>query len=148
LRAGTFNAKVYGLNLMLTPFSHWYFSSVFSYYDSRAISAHNQVPSVAPYRGDIYSLAANTTYMLSTNTDLTASYAFSSADYAQQNFGAGLPLGINYDWHAMQAGVTRRFKNAAINLRYAFYKYAEPSGGGFNDYTAHAVFGVLTLRWP
>jgi hypothetical protein len=145
LRAGTFNANVYGMNLILTPLPRWYFSGTFNYYDSRATSAQNDVPSVVPYRGDIYSVLANATYTWSTNTDLIATYAFSRADYAQHN-SAGLPLGINYDWHAVQAGITRRFKRATLNLQYGFYKYGEPTSGGFNDYTAHAVFAALTLH--
>jgi len=148
LRAGSFNADVYGLNLMLTPFSRWYFSGTFNYYDSRAVSADNGLAAIAPYRGDIYSLLASATYTLGTNTDLTASYNFSTADYSQDNSAAGLPLGINYDWHTVQAGVGRRFRHAAVNLQYAFYRYAEPTSGGFNDYTAHAVFATMTLRWP
>jgi mono/diheme cytochrome c family protein len=148
LRAGTFNANVYGLNLMLTPFSRWYFSAGLNYYDSRAVSADNGVSSVAPYRGDVYSVLASATCAVSTNMDFTASYTFSMADYAQHNAAAGLPLGIDYDWHAIQAGVTRRIRNASVSLRYAFYRYAEPTSGGLNDYTAHAVFAALTLRWP
>ena len=93
LRAGTFNADVYGLSLVLTPFSRWYFSSTFNYYDSRSFSAHNYASSIVPYKGDIYSLLATATYSLNTNTDLTASYTWSKADYAQDNFAAGLPLG-------------------------------------------------------
>jgi mono/diheme cytochrome c family protein len=148
LRAGMFNADVYGFNLMLTPFSRWYFSAAANYYDSRAVSSDNGLPSVAPYRGDVYSVLGSATCTISTNTELTASYTFSKADYAQDNAAAGLPLGINYDWHVVQAGVTRRFRNASVNLRYAFYRYDEPTSGGFNDYTAHAVFAALTLRWP
>ena len=148
LRAGTFNADVYGVNLILTPFSRWSLSGTFNYYDSRSASAHNRVPSVEPYRGDIYSLLASATYMVSTNTDLTASYTFSRADYAQNNFAGGLPLGIEYDWHVVQAGIARRFRRAALNLQYAFYQYTEPTTGSFNDYTAHAVFTTLTLYLP
>jgi mono/diheme cytochrome c family protein len=148
LRAGTFNANVYGLNLSLSPFSRWHFSGTFNYYDSRSTSADNGVDSVRPYRGDIYSVLASATYMLSTNTDLTASYTFSRANYAQNNFAAGLPLGIDYDWHVVQATIARRFKRASLNLQYAFYQYEEPTSGGFNDYTAHAVFATLNLHWP
>ena len=93
-------------------------------------------------------MLGSATCTVSTNTELTASYTFSMADYAQDNAAAGLPLGINYDWHVVQAGVTRRFRHASVNLRYAFYRYDEPTSGGFNDYTAHAVFAALTLRWP
>jgi hypothetical protein len=146
LRGGTFNANVYGMNLILTPLPRWYFSGTFNYYDSRATSAQNDVPSVVPYRGDVYSVLANATYIWNTNTDLTVTYTFSRADYAQHNVTAGLPLGINYDWHTVQAGITRRFKNATFNLQYGFYKYGEPTSGGFNDYTAHAIFAALTLH--
>ena len=148
LHAGTFNANVYGANLMLSPFSRWYFSGALNYYESRSKAAHNNLPSIEAYRGDIYSVLGSATYMLSTNTDLTATYTFSKADYGQHNFGAGLPLGTSYDWHVLQAGVARRFKRATANLQYAFYQYSEPTSSGFNDYTAHAVFATLTLHWP
>jgi hypothetical protein len=148
IASGKFNANVYGVNLILTPFSRWSFSSTFNFYDSRSTSANNDVPSIASYRGEIYSLLANATYMLSTNTDLTASYSFSRADYAQNNLAAGLPLGIDYDWHAVQGGIARRFRRATVNVQYAFYQYAEPSTRGLNDYTGHAVFTTLNLRWP
>jgi len=148
VHAGKFNANVYGMNLILTPFSRWYFSGTFNYYDSRAGSEHNDVGSIAAYRGEIYSVLASATYAVTTNTDLTATYSFSRADYAQKNFAAGLPLGIDYDWHAVQGGIARRFRRATVNLQYAFYQYMEPSSRGFNDYTAHAVFTTLNLHWP
>ncbi|HKQ40413.1 MAG TPA: hypothetical protein VJ063_20245, partial [Verrucomicrobiae bacterium] len=148
VHAGKFNADVYGVNLILTPFSRWYFSGTFNFYDSRSGSEHNDVRSIAAYRGEIYSVLASASYALSTNTDLTASYSFSRADYGQNNFGAGLPLGIDYDWHAVQGGIARRFRRATVNLQYAFYQYMEPTSGGFNDYTAHGVFTTLNLHWP
>lgn len=148
VHAGEFNAYVYGMNVILTPFNRWYFSGTFNFYDSRSDSEHSDVRSVAAYRGEIYSVLASATYALSTNTDLTASYSFSRADYAQDNFAAGLPLGIDYDWHAVQGGIARRFRRATVNLQYAFYQYIEPSSRGFNDYTAHAVFTTLNLHWP
>jgi hypothetical protein len=136
------------VNVMLSPFARWYFSGAFNYYDSRAVSAANGIGVVAPYRGDIYTVLSSATCTISTNTDLTASYSFSRADYSQDNFSAGLPLGINYDWHTIQAGVARRFRSTAVNLQYALYRYTEPTSGGFNDYTAHGVFATMTLRWP
>ena len=148
LRAGKFDAHVYGLNVVLTPFARWYFSSTFNYYESRAVSADNRIGAIVPYRGNIYSALSSATCTISTNTDVTASYTFSRADYSQDNFNAGLPLGINYDWHTIQTGVARRFRNVALNLQYAFYRYTEPASGGLNDYTAHGLFATMTLRWP
>lgn len=146
-QAGTFNANVYSANLMLTPFQRWNFSGTFHYYDSRSVSDDNGVASIAPYRGELYGATGTATYMVTTNIDFTASYSFSRANYGQDNFG-GLPLGIDYDWHILQAGVSRRFRRARANLQYAFYDYEEPSSRGSNDYTAHAVFATISLSWP
>jgi hypothetical protein len=81
--------------------------------------------------------------------DMHGVYTFAYADYAQNNFAAGLPLGLEFRRHGIEAGVTRRWlKNVSTRLQYGLYKYDEPSSGGFTDYTAHAVFATLTLRWP
>ena len=45
------------------------------------------------------------TCVLSQTTDLLVGYAFSAADYAQNNFAGGLPLGIQYQRHSAQAGL-------------------------------------------
>jgi hypothetical protein len=80
---------------------------------------------------------------------LLASYSYSSADFSQNNFAAGLPLGINYQQHAVQAGLTRRLgKNITARLQYGFFHYAEPSSGGANNYNAHSIFGLITLKMP
>jgi len=34
------------------------------------------------------------------------------------------------------------------NLQYGFFLYDEPSSGHFNNYTAHALFATLTMKWP
>jgi hypothetical protein len=89
------------------------------------------------------------TYILNDKTDLNATYSFSRADFGQNNLAAGLPLGINYTEHGLRAGVTRRWKpNISSNLQYGFYKYDEPTSGGLNNYTAHAIFASMTFRWP
>jgi len=49
----------------------------------------------------------------------------------------------------LRAGVTRRInKHLATTLQYGFYLYDEPSGGQFNNYTAHAVFATVSLILP
>ncbi|MSU33932.1 MAG: hypothetical protein EXS36_02255 [Pedosphaera sp.] len=89
------------------------------------------------------------TFVLDARTDLSAGYSFSHADFRQHNASDGLPLGIVYTLHGLQAGVTRRFKHVvSSNLQYGFYNYREPTGGTAQDYTAHAVFASITLKWP
>lgn len=148
LRAANIDADVYGLNLVFTPFRRWYLSGTFNYYDSRMEASHNNVPSVVPYRGNVISAFGSVTFTLNEKTDLNGSYSFSCADYAQNNFTAGLPVGMKYDRHELRAGIRRKFKHVTANLEYAQFRYEEPSNGGFNDYRAHAVFATMTFGWP
>ena len=102
-----------------------------------------------PYRGDTYSALTSGTFALNPTTDLSASYSFSRADYGQNNAADGLPLGLEYQRHAVLAGVTKRWrKELTTNLQYGFFQYTEPSGGGLNNYTAHGIFATLTKKWP
>jgi len=87
-------------------------------------------------------------YLLTKKTDLTAGYQFSRADFRQDQFTEGLPVGMRYDLQGLLAGVSsRRTKNLTTKLQYGFYRYDEPTSGGANDYTAHAVFVSLNLRF-
>jgi hypothetical protein len=113
------------------------------------MTAANGSASVAPYAGNVYSLILNGTYALDAKTDLIATYAFSTADFAQQNLQAGLPLGIDYHQHTLGAGVRRQIaKGKTLILEYRFYRYTEPSSGTVNDFTANGVFAMLNLRLP
>ena len=73
------------------------------------------------------------------------------ADVLVHNFRPSVPprLGIDYDRHALMAGLTRKLtERVTANLRYGFYRYAEPSMGGVNDYTAHGIFAMVAVKWP
>jgi hypothetical protein len=105
-------------------------------------------PAVVPCRSDIYTVLANGIYVFSPTTDLFAGYSFSEANYGQNNFAGGLPLGIQYQQHSVQAGLCRRFgKNISARLQYRFDYYEEPSSGGAANYHANSVFGMLTFRF-
>jgi hypothetical protein len=92
---------------------------------------------------------AAATCILNDKTDLNATYSLSRADFGQSNFTAGLPLGLSYTEHGLRAGVTRRLRqNISATLQCGFYKYEEPNTGGANNYTAHAIFASMTIRWP
>jgi hypothetical protein len=148
LLAGNYDANVYGLNLVLNPLQRLSFSGSFTWSDTRTRTASNDDPSIAPYRGNVYSLLASATYVLNQATDLRASYSFSRADYGQNNVGDGLPLGLDFTRHGVVFGVTRKMTSyLTTNLRYAFYQYSEPSTGGLNDYTAHGVFATFVVKW-
>ena len=149
LLAGTYEAQTVSLNTTLTPWRRLFLSTTFSYQNARTVTAANNSPSVAPYEGDIYSVMASGTYLLNQKTDLTASYSFSMADFAQNNYADGLPLGINYQQQAVQVGIRRQIgKGKSLGLQYRFYHYDEPSSGGFNNFNAHAVFATLSFQLP
>jgi mono/diheme cytochrome c family protein len=150
--AGKYNSHIYSVNATLTPWQRLYLSTTFSYQDSITTTANNGSTAIVPYRGDIYSALASGTYVLSQASDLFLAYAFSYADFSQGNFGSatdgGLPVGIRYQQHAMQAGLTRRIgKNLITKLQYSYFYYAEPSSGTINNYAAHAIFATLTYKF-
>jgi len=146
LLAGTYSSQTAALNTTLTPWRRLFLATTFSYQNARAVTAANGSAAVAPYEGDIYSLMASGSYVLSQNTDLTASYSFSIADFSQDNFAGGLPLGIKYQQQAVQLGFKRQIgKGKTLSLQYSFYHYAEPSSGGFNNFNAQAIFATLSF---
>ncbi len=120
-----------------------------TYRHSKTTTENNQFPAISRYRGDLYSILATATYVLTETTDLTASYNYSKADFGQANFVDGLPLGLDYELHGVQTGLTWRFrKNTITRLQYGFYTYDEKNTGGWNNYTAHALFAMLTIKLP
>ncbi len=146
--AGQYDAHVYSFNATLTPWRRLYFFSTFSFQDSRTITADHGSESIAPFRGHVYSVLTSANYVLNDQTDLNLAYDFSYANYGQNNEASGLPLGIDYRRHGMRAGLARRFwKRCVARLDYVLSYYDEPSGGHFNDYTAHGVFATLLVRW-
>src|SRR5206468_1589757 len=96
-----YDAHRYSVNATLTPWQRLYLSGTFSYQDTRLEAFANNSTSIVPYRGDLFSTLASATYALNDKTDLRASYSFSWADYSQDNFPDGLPLGIYYQQHAL-----------------------------------------------
>ncbi len=145
---GTYDAQTFGLGATVTPIRRLYFSGAFTYSFSRAVTADNGDPSVAPYRGDIFTLNASATYALNTKTSLQASYDFSCASYGENNAAAGIPLGLDYTRHDLSLGLTRKFSpRVAGSLRYTFSQYSEPSSGNAYDYCAQGIFAALTCKF-
>jgi len=147
--AGEYDSSTYSANVTLTPFRRWVFSGTVSYQQSRTWTADNGGRAIVPYDGDVFSVLASSTFLVSERTDLTATYSFSRARYGQHNFDAALPLGIDYDLHGVQVGVTHRLHtNLTASVQYGFFDYSEPTLHGLGDYTAHTVFGTIAMRWP
>jgi hypothetical protein len=147
--SGEYDSQIYSVNTTMTPCPRLFLSGTFSYQPSSSVSATYNIPAVVAYRGETYTVLASSTYVLSQNANLFATYSFSDADYAQNNYAAGLPVGIEYAQHALQAGLMRRFgKSITAQLKYGFYSYTEPTSGGANNYIAHSIFATLTYKWP
>lgn len=148
LLAGEELAHIFSINATLAPTARLFLSTTFSYQNSKTTTAAAGSPTVAPYRGDIYTVLANGTFVVNQTTDLFMGYVFSEANYGQDNFTAGQPLGLQYQRHSVQAGISRKFrKNISTKLQYRFDYYDEPSSGGANNYFAHSIFGVLAFQF-
>jgi len=146
--SGEYRSQICSVNTTMTPCPRLFLSTTFSYQPSSTVTSDNGDPAVAAYRGQTYSVLANSTYVLNRTTDWFVSYSFSDADYGQNNFADGLPVGIEYEQNALQTGLARHFgKNITAQLKYGFYSYNEPTSGGANNYVAHSIFATLTYKW-
>ncbi len=145
--AGNFDQHIYSANVVLTPMRRLFLTSTVSLTDSRTVTAQNGAAYLSSWKGDVWSVLSTATYALSDNTDVTTSYSYSSADFGQNNQANGLPAGIIYDRHAIEAGISHQFDNGVgTGIRYGFYQYTEPASGHANDFTAHSVFAVVSLK--
>ncbi len=147
--SGKQDAHTYTFNTTLTPWRRLHLANTVTYRHTRTTTAQNDVPSIVPYRGDLYSFLSTATYVLTETVDLTGSYTYSRADYSQDNAAFGLPLGLDYELHGVQTGLTWRFrKSFTTRLQYGYYTYDEKNTGGWNNYAAHAVFAMVNIRFP
>lgn len=148
LLAGHERAHTYSANLALRLLQRLNLSTTFAYVDSHLDTALTDNIILAPYQGRTLSSLNSATYVLTSKTHLRATYAYSHADYAQDNLTEGLPLGINYDRHTLNAALHHRFNShIASTLAYGLYHYTEPTSNSANDYTAHAITASLAYRW-
>jgi hypothetical protein len=142
-------SRVYSLNSTFIPMSRLYLSGTFSYQPTASTSAANGVPTIVPYKGDVYSVLGSGIYSLGDKTSLFANFSFSEADYAQDNFAAGMPVGIEYQLKTIGVGIARRFgKNLIAKVQYGYDSYHEPSSGTANNFRAQSVFGTISWRLP
>jgi mono/diheme cytochrome c family protein len=148
LQSAAERGQTVSLSATLTPIRRLYLGASVSYQDSTLTTAADGSPAVVPYQGHTFTLLASGTYVFSTNTDLFAACSFSNADYGQDNYAKGLPLGIEYQRQGAQFGLSRRLgKNASAKLQYRFDYYSEPSSGGANNYVAHSIFAALSFQF-
>ena len=147
--SGKQDSHTYSFNTTLTPWRRLYLGSTVTYRHTRTTTEQNDVASIVPYRGDLYTLMANATYVLSETVDLNGTYTYSRADYGQENGLSGLPLGLDYELHGVQTGLTWHFrKKITTRLQYGFYTYDEKNTGGWNNYVAHSVFAIFSVKMP
>jgi hypothetical protein len=149
LLAGTYDSQLTSVNATLTPWRRLFLSTTFAYQHARTLTAANDSPAVAPYGGNIYSAMLNGSFAVNDKTDVVAGYSYSTADFEQDNFSGGLPLGTHYHQHALQAGIKRQIgKGKSLGLQYRYYGYADSTTGGVSDFEAHALFATLSWRLP
>jgi hypothetical protein len=146
--AGEQDAHIASIGLSWNPRPELGFDASGSFADTELTTFANGIAAVVPYAGNVWSVSAAGNWSIDELTRLNATYVWSMADYRQENFTVGLPLGVEYQWHQVRASVDRRLNpQLSLNLLYLFQLYEEPTAGGFNDYTAHGVFAGLTWRW-
>ncbi|MEM9081267.1 MAG: hypothetical protein AAGC74_11315, partial [Verrucomicrobiota bacterium] len=146
--AGEYDSNQLHWTIAISPWERMSIYGSASYHVTETRTASNGDPAVDTYEGEILQARVGATYRMKDGTSLNGSYSYAMADYSQDNVVNGLPLGIDYEQHVIQAGVAREIVegwNAA--LQYQLYLYDEGSSGGFNDYTAHGLFLNCQVNW-
>ncbi len=145
---GNTRAHTYGFSTTLTPVNQLYFTTAFTCSQTRIRTANNDVPSVAPYHGTVYTMSSSATYALNLKTALQAGYIVSRADYDQNPAAPALPFGLNFTRHELLFGLTRQFsKRVSGVLHYEFSQYSDPAAGHTHDFSAHGVFASIAYKW-
>lgn len=148
LLAGDHDQDVCSLDVTLTPWERLSLNGGVSYHSSRTQTESNDDAGLVDFEGDYYSLLLSGSFRVSDRTNFTAGCSYQRGDFSQNNVAEGLPLGIEYEQYALQAGVSSQVRDdLSVNLQYIYQSYDEPTGGGYNDYTAHGVFAGCSLRW-
>ena len=144
-----YDARIYSVSAVLTPWRKLYLSTTFSYRDTRTKTITGPDLPVVPYKGDVYSVVNSGTWTLNKSTHLITSYAFALADYSQSDAPDAVRFGAQYEQHAARIGLKHKFSaKASCGVEYGYYHYDEPSSGGHNDYSAHSVFVSVSYRLP
>lgn len=148
LTDGHYQLQTYGISATATPFRRLYLYGAFTYSPSRITTSDNGDPSIVPYEGNIFTVTATATYILSLKNSLQLSYNFSSADYSQNNAAAGVPAGLDYQRNNVIVGFTQKLtKHLSGALHYEFSQYKEPSTANANNFTANGIMATLTYHW-
>jgi hypothetical protein len=147
LQSGSYDSHVLGANAAFTLVRNLSFTANFTYQHLTSSSFANYTPSVTSFSGDTYTVTAAASYTIDAKTDVTGSYTIAWADYLQPNYVDGLPLGPTYSQQLLQAVLSRQLRpNLRVRLGYAASLYRDDTTGGYDNYTAHGVFGSLTWR--
>lgn len=145
LLSGLVHSHIYSLNLAAAVTPRLNLNTTFLYQPTYVESAGNGF--VAPFHGDIYSVISQGSFLLSDATTLFLSYVFSEANYGIRLLAAGLPVGNQYQQHAVQAGWEHRLsKRVTTRLQYGYYYFNERGGGGPNNYVAHSIFSTVNFK--
>ncbi|MBM3846380.1 MAG: hypothetical protein FJ405_08850 [Verrucomicrobia bacterium] len=146
LFTGKQNANTYSFNAGITPWQRLHLNAGLTYRNTRTTTEANDMPSIAPFKGDLYSIISSITYVLTEKTDLVGSWTWSRADYGQVQ-PQGVPVGLDYDLHSIETGIRWKLReNLFARLQYGFYTYDERNTVGWNNYSAHTIFTTLNVR--
>jgi hypothetical protein len=142
VQSGEYKENIYSIGLAVTPVARFYLTGTLSYQDVRSQAFDNDVPSVAPYEGDVVAFNGSAAYAFDDLTRAELRYLFSRSRNHEDNAETSLPLLLDNERHAVLASLFRKVReNVELQVRYGFFSYDEDSNSGVDDYRAH-LFGA------
>ena len=142
-----YDANVYSLNVVCVPAERLYTSTTFGLQDTRTTVPETVHAGLDGYDGDVYTFFTSAEYAYTEATKVNASLSYARSRNDQTNYG-GLPMGVAYESEGVALGVTHQFQdNLSGGLQYSFYRYRDDHFDDEGDYTAHGIFGSVTMTF-
>ncbi len=143
---------IFSQSLSWNPFSRLYLHGTFSYVTDETETPANELATVgglAPVaQNDFWQATFGAGFLIDDRTEIDAEYTYSEADNYEGLMTAGVPYGASYQEHRAIVTVTRRVsENLRVLARYGWFTNDDQTYGGFNDYTAHLVWGSVQYRF-
>ena len=82
------------------------------------------------------------------NTDVQVNYTAYEADNYIDNSAYTVPYGVGEKEKMIGASVTHRFsEQMMVSANYTYADFSSVTVGGYNDYTAHTLYGRVMYRF-
>lgn len=142
-------SHVFAQDISWVPWSRLTLQAGFNYVMSKTgTPASAATAAILNAQNNYWTLNFSSGFVVDDKTTLNLNYLYFQADDYQDNSAAGVPLGSGAREHGVTCALTRRINShTRLNLKYAYYNYANALIGGNGNFEAQMVSASLQYRF-